>query len=123
MGVTLLLAVLLSQSPQAPIIVGVELRLPTGTEEALVKETPDLVALRKGQRLSVRAVQRTIERLMGTGRFADVVVFDYDALEDVSTLDEPVAYARGFEHVLINGIPVLDCGEHTGARPGRLLTR
>ncbi|HEX2987686.1 MAG TPA: amidohydrolase family protein [Chloroflexota bacterium] len=55
--------------------------------------------------------------------FADVVVFDFDRLEDVSTLEQPVAYVRGVEHVLVNGVPIIDGGNHTGARPGRNLLR
>jgi len=67
-------------------------------------------------------------RLRGRGRIAegyaaDVVVFDYGALDDVSTLDRPLAYARGVEHVLVNGTVVVDGGEHTGARPGTHLPR
>ncbi len=75
MGVTLVVCLMLAQAPaQGPSILGVELRLPPGTDPALVSQMPDLVPLRRGQHLSIRAVQRTIERLMGTGGFADVVV-------------------------------------------------
>ncbi len=35
----------------------------------------------------------------------------------------PHHYARGVEHVLVNGTVVVDDGEHTGARPGRHLLR
>lgn len=61
--------------------------------------------------------------LVQAGHRADVVVFDFDRLEDVSTLEHPVAYVRGVEHVLVNGVPVIEGGEHTGARPGRNLLR
>ena len=61
--------------------------------------------------------------LLRPGQFADIVVFDFDALEDVSTVEEPVAYVRGVEFVLVNGALVVDAGEHTGARPGRNLLR
>jgi N-acyl-D-amino-acid deacylase len=61
--------------------------------------------------------------LLRRGYAADVVVFDFDELEDVSTTDAPHAYARGVEHVLVNGVHVIDAGEHTGARPGRQLQR
>ena len=44
--------------------------------------------------------------------------FDYDGLDDVSTVDDPHHYARGVEHVLVNGVVVVDDGEHTGARRG-----
>jgi hypothetical protein len=34
-----------------------------------------------------------------------------------------VAYVKGVEHVLVNGVRVISGGEHTGARPGRNLLR
>ncbi len=61
--------------------------------------------------------------LLRPGCAADVVVFDFEALDDVSTWERPLAYARGVEHVLVNGVMVVDGGEHTGARPGRVLRR
>jgi N-acyl-D-amino-acid deacylase len=50
-------------------------------------------------------------------------VLDLDRLEDGSTLDDPVNYVRGVDHVLVNGTPVVEDGEHTGAVPGRHLPR
>lgn len=61
--------------------------------------------------------------LLRSGCAADVVVFDYERLDDVSTLEKPAAYAKGVEHVFVNGVAVVDDGEHTGARPGRILRR
>ncbi len=59
--------------------------------------------------------------VLRTGAYADVVVFDFDALEDGATLEHPVAYCRGIEHVLVNGKIVVRDGLHTGGRPGRVL--
>jgi N-acyl-D-aspartate/D-glutamate deacylase len=61
--------------------------------------------------------------LLRPGALADVVVLDYNHLEDVSTLDHPLAYARGVEQVFVNGQHVLANHEHTGLRPGRQLLR
>jgi N-acyl-D-amino-acid deacylase len=61
--------------------------------------------------------------LVRPGCFADLVVFDYQSLSGASTLDQPLAYAHGVEHVLVNGASVVEGGEHTGARPGRNLLR
>jgi N-acyl-D-amino-acid deacylase len=55
------------------------------------------------------------------GYFADVVAFDADTVQDHATFTEPHRYATGVAHVLVNGAPVLRDGEHTGARPGRVL--
>ncbi|HZO97640.1 MAG TPA: D-aminoacylase [Gaiellaceae bacterium] len=57
------------------------------------------------------------------GAAADLVVIDLDRLEDGSTLERPLAYARGVDEVLVNGVFVVSDGEHTGARPGRHLPR
>jgi N-acyl-D-amino-acid deacylase len=55
------------------------------------------------------------------GYFADVVVFDPSRVADEATYDRPHGYATGVEAVLVNGTLVLDGGEHTGAKPGRVL--
>jgi N-acyl-D-amino-acid deacylase len=55
------------------------------------------------------------------GAFADVVVFDPATVADRATFDKPHQYAVGMRHVLVNGVPVLRDGEHTGALPGRAL--
>ncbi|MBX5482726.1 MAG: BamA/TamA family outer membrane protein [Myxococcaceae bacterium] len=53
-----------------PIVVGVELHLPPGTDPTGI---PEQIAVARNQPLSLRAVRRSIERLYATGRFADVV--------------------------------------------------
>jgi N-acyl-D-amino-acid deacylase len=55
------------------------------------------------------------------GYFADVVVFDPASVQDHATFEEPHQYASGMVHVLVNGVPVLRDGEHTGAKPGRVV--
>jgi N-acyl-D-amino-acid deacylase len=55
------------------------------------------------------------------GLFADVVVFDPRTIADTATFEKPHQYAVGVRDVLVNGVPVLKNGEHTGAVPGRIL--
>jgi N-acyl-D-amino-acid deacylase len=55
------------------------------------------------------------------GYFADVVVFDPAKIADHATYESPQQYATGMVHVLVNGVAVLKDGEHTGARPGRVV--
>lgn len=57
--------------------------------------------------------------LLTVGNFADVVVFDPSTIRDKATFDEPHQYAEGVRHVWVNGVQVLQDGEHTGAKPGR----
>jgi len=56
------------------------------------------------------------------GYYADVVVFDPDTIQDHATFVRPHQYATGVSHVLVNGVPVLQEGEHTGATPGRVVS-
>jgi N-acyl-D-amino-acid deacylase len=55
------------------------------------------------------------------GNFADVAVFDPAKIGDRATYEQPHAYAVGMRHVLVNGVPVLRDGSHTGASPGRAI--
>jgi N-acyl-D-amino-acid deacylase len=55
------------------------------------------------------------------GNYADVVVFDPQKIQDHATFDKPHQYSTGMQHVLVNGTLVLENGEHTGARPGRIV--
>jgi N-acyl-D-amino-acid deacylase len=59
--------------------------------------------------------------LLKVGAFADVVAFDPATIADKATFEQPHQYAVGMRHVLVNGVPVLRDGEHTGATPGRAL--
>jgi N-acyl-D-amino-acid deacylase len=59
--------------------------------------------------------------LLEVGAFADVVAFDPATIADRASFEQPHQYAIGMKHVLVNGVPVLRAGEHTGATPGRAL--
>ena len=53
------------------------------------------------------------------GMLADLVVFNPATVMDNATYEEPHQYPTGIEHVIVNGVPVLDPRGLTGARPGR----
>jgi len=55
------------------------------------------------------------------GFFADVVVFDPARVQDHATYEKPHQYSTGVQHVFVNGVQVLKNGEHTGAKPGRVV--
>ena len=58
---------------------------------------------------------------LSVGHFADVVVFNPDSIRDKATFEQPKLYAEGVVHVFVNGVHVLKDGEHTGAKPGRIV--
>jgi N-acyl-D-amino-acid deacylase len=57
------------------------------------------------------------------GFFADVVIFDPKSIAAHATFNDPRQYATGVQHVFVNGTQILRDGEHTGAKPGRVVTR
>lgn len=59
--------------------------------------------------------------LLKEGYFADVVVFNPDKVQDHATPENPHQYAEGMVHVFVNGQQVLKDGQHTDAKPGRVV--
>ena len=59
--------------------------------------------------------------LIREGLWADVVIFDYDKIQDRSTYEHPNVTPDGIDFVLVNGQVVIDHGKHTGVRPGKVL--
>src|SRR5262245_38753054 len=55
------------------------------------------------------------------GRFADIVAFDAKTIQDHATYEQPHQLATGMVHVWVNGQQVIKNGEHTGAKPGRVV--
>ena len=61
--------------------------------------------------------------MLREGYFADVVVFDPQSIQDHATFEKPMQYATGVSEVWVNGVAVIRDGEHTGAKPGRVVRR
>jgi N-acyl-D-aspartate/D-glutamate deacylase len=80
-------------------------------------------AVRKMTSLPATRFGFTDRGVVQVGKRADLVVLDYERLDNGSTPTQPLAYCRGVEQVLVNGVSVIQDGEHTGARPGRVLRR
>jgi N-acyl-D-amino-acid deacylase len=59
--------------------------------------------------------------LVREGMAADLVLFDEATVSDPATFERPHQYATGFSYVLVNGVPVIDEGRLTEARPGAAL--
>ena len=55
------------------------------------------------------------------GYAADLVIFNPDKIMDKSTIADPHKYAEGIDYVIVNGVPALEKGIITPARPGKIL--
>jgi len=56
-----------------------------------------------------------------SGYFADLAIFDPVKIRDHATFENPRQYSTGMIHVFVNGVQVLKDGEHTGAKPGKVV--
>jgi len=59
--------------------------------------------------------------LIKEGCWADVVIFDYDKIQDNSTYEHPFVPPSGIDYVMVNGQVVIENGKHTGAKPGMVI--
>jgi N-acyl-D-amino-acid deacylase len=80
-------------------------------------------AIRKMTGGSAAALGLVDRGLLQEGYRADVTVFDPATIADRATYDDPHQYAAGVSTVIVNGVFVIDEGEHTGALPGQVLRR
>jgi N-acyl-D-amino-acid deacylase len=55
------------------------------------------------------------------GYFADIAVFDPAAIKDTATFENPMQYAQGVDHVIVNGRHVVQSGKHSGELAGHVL--
>ena len=78
-------------------------------------------AIRKLTGLPATNLELDRRGFLREGMFADVVVFDPQTIADRATFEKPHQFAVGMRHVFVNGVHVLKDGEHTGAKPGRVV--
>lgn len=57
------------------------------------------------------------------GKKADLVAFNAGTVKDIATYEDPHRYPQGIVHVMVNGSVVVQNGNHTGAKPGRILRK
>src|SRR5215475_11360839 len=55
------------------------------------------------------------------GCMANVTVFSAEKIKDVGTFEDPHHYPEGIPFVVVNGVVVVDGGQFTDSRPGRVL--
>jgi N-acyl-D-aspartate/D-glutamate deacylase len=87
--------------------------------EKHVLTLPD--AVRKMTSLSATITGLTDRGLLRPGMAADITLFDPATVADKATFEDPMQYPVGIPFVIVNGTVVIDNGQHTGAKPGRVL--
>jgi N-acyl-D-aspartate/D-glutamate deacylase len=78
-------------------------------------------AVRKMTSLPAQVLRLKDRGLLKEGYWADMAIFDPATVSDPATYENPQQYARGVPFVLVNGAVVIDNGNHTGARPGKVI--
>ena len=78
-------------------------------------------AIRRMTSLPAKNLKLKKRGLLKPGYFADIIVFDPAKIADKATYEAPMQYAVGVSDVLVNGVPVIKDGEHTGATPGMVV--
>jgi N-acyl-D-amino-acid deacylase len=78
-------------------------------------------AVRKMTSLAASRVGLTDRGILRPGMFADITIFDPNAIKDTATFNDPLHYSLGVKYVFVNGSAVISNGAITEARPGRAL--
>jgi len=78
-------------------------------------------AIRRMTSLPAQKFQLRNRGLLSEGYAADIVIFNENEVQDVSTYENPHAYSIGFHYVIVNGMLTVDNGKHNGTRAGMAL--
>lgn len=78
-------------------------------------------AVRRMTSLPAKKFHFTNRGLLREGFAADIVVFDENTVQDMSTYNKPHQYSTGFKYVLVNGKITWQDENHTGVRNGMIL--
>ncbi len=80
-------------------------------------------AVRKMTSLPAARFKLDNRGLVRPGMAADIVIFSPEAVTDNATFEKPHAWSSGFRYVIVNGVPVIEEGRHTGKKAGRVLRK
>ena len=80
-------------------------------------------AIRSMTGLPARIIGLQDRGLLREGYKADIVIFDYERIQDRATVLEPALYSEGVDYVMVNGVLTVDGGEFTDALPGEVVLR
>jgi N-acyl-D-amino-acid deacylase len=79
-------------------------------------------AVRKMTSLPAQHFRFARRGLVAVGHAADLTIVDPERVDGPASFETPHVYATGIPWVIVNGVVVVRDGEHTGARPGQILT-
>ena len=80
-------------------------------------------AVHKMTGASAKALGLKDRGILKKGFRADITIFDPETIAEQATYEEPHQFAVGLDTVLVNGVPTLQGGEHTGVLAGQVLRR
>jgi len=80
-------------------------------------------AVRKMTSLPAQTFKLWDRGILRPGMAADIVIFDEKTIADRATFTQPKQFPVGIEYVLVNGQTVIEKGNHTDAKPGRVLKK
>ena len=78
-------------------------------------------AVRRMTSLPAQKFGLTDRGLLKEGFAADILIFNENEVQDLSTYEKPHAYSKGFNYVIVNGQLVVEDGKHLGTRSGKTL--
>ncbi len=78
-------------------------------------------AIRKFSALPASRLRLADRGVIKSGMWADIVVFNPDAITDLATFEKPNQLSEGMQYVLVNGVPVIEHGKMTNTLPGKVI--
>jgi len=78
-------------------------------------------AIKKMTSMPADQIGLTDRGRIAKGNIADLVLFDFNKVTDKATFNNPHQYSTGIEFVFVNGTAVIEKGEISNVRPGKIL--
>jgi len=78
-------------------------------------------AVRKMTSLPAQIIGVSDRGQIHEGFAADIVLFDPAKVKETNSFEQPKSYPEGIPYVMVNGVLVIDQGQHTGATPGQVI--
>lgn len=78
-------------------------------------------AIKKMTSMPANQLRLSDRGTLSRNKIADIVIFDPETVIDQATFANPHQYPLGIDYVLVNGKVVVEKGEHTGVRAGKVL--